>query len=261
MSYQHDGVVYGDYSSQGGLFADGIVQNASDAVGNYFYRNDFLRAADLDLTNDWTATDVGTMTLDPSVFIATDVAGGVLRLDSDATDGDGNHLQYTGAGGAGEFVLPAASITHGLLYRCTHEDWDANHWFFGVSETSATFMDADGDLAASLEFAGFHHNADDDGDGIPRLVAAGGNNTEVAVSANKRGISAFTDGTYVDLGLRIVGTTRLEFYVNGALRGETTLASAFTSNMCITLASVMNTATGDAMDTDLIVAAGQRATT
>jgi hypothetical protein len=259
MSYEHDGVVYGDFLSQGGLFANGIVQNASDAAGNYLYVNDFLKAADLDLTNDWTATDVGVMTLDPSVFIATDVAGGVLRIDSDATDGDGNHLQYTAANGGGEFILPAASQVHAALFRCTHEDWDANHWFFGISETSATFMDADGDIAASLELAGFFHNADDHGDGVPRLYAAGGNNTKVTTTAGERAITAFTDSTYVELGIRIVGTDRVEWYVDGALRGKAQLASAFTSNMCITLASVMNTATGDAVDTDLIVAAGNRA--
>lgn len=276
MSYEHDGVVYGDFLSQGGLFANSIVQHASDVVGNYLYVCDFLKWTDWnsiltdETVGDWTQTDVGTQTVNPNVFIDHDNAGGILRLDSDATDGDGVHLQYTAGAstdarpGGGAFLAPAANITHSWLFRCRWEGAGAtdHHWFLGFGETSATFMDADGDIA-DVEFFGFHHNADDDGDGIPRLIYSGGDTVETAQTANDRSISAVAADTWVDLGCRLVGTDRIEWYVNGALRGHAQISSAFTANMCISIGAVMQGVVADtqALDIDLIVAAGQRATT
>lgn len=278
MSYEHDGVVHGDFLSQGGLFADGIIQHASDVAENYLYVCDFLKWSDFNsivvLTDetlslgDWTETDVGTQTLNPNVFLQADQPGGLLRLDSDATDGDGTHLQYTAGAstmarpGGGEFLAPAAGITHAWLYRCRWEGVGAtdHHWFLGFAETSATIMDADGDIA-DVEFFGFHHNADDDGDGIPRLIFSGGDTVETAQTPDERAISAVGSDTWIDLGCRLIGTDRLEWYVNGSLRGAATVASAFTGNMCLTMAAVQQgtTAATQALDIDLIVAAGQRA--
>lgn len=253
---QQGGYLYGDYLSEAGLFAHPLLQKAADPFGGMVYINDFLRASDLDLTNDWTETDVGTMTLDPSTFIVTDEINGVLALDSDATDGDGIHLQLTGAGGPGEFLLPAAGRVIGVQFRITHEDWDAQHWFVGLAETSATLMDADGDLTADT-LVGFHHNADDDADGIPRLVNEGVDGSQLTQAAS-RVIAAGVDDTYRTMGIRLVGTTGVEWWVDGIKVGEKTMASAFDDNLCISLANVMQAASGDQLRTDLIVAAATR---
>jgi len=241
--------VSGDYGAESGAWKGFPLGSSTSSAMVATY--DFINAAELDLSNDWVATDVGTMTLDPSVFISNDTPGGNLVLDSDATDGDGNHLQMTTIGGAGEYLLPASGRTISLVFRMTHEDWSAQHWFVGIGETSTTFMDAAGDIAASLELVGFFHNGDDHTDGVPRLYAAGANNTKVTVTPSHTP-AAGTDDTYRNMSIRIEDTDKITWYVDDVVVGTTTLASPFSSAMCLTIASVMATAVGDAMNIDLI---------
>lgn len=247
------GPILGDYRSRGGLLDGFPVEFSSKATASVYF-NDFLTASqDLDLTTEWDENDVGTQTLDPTTFIRDGVANGVLRLDSDATDGDGISLQLSISANKGQAVVPTAGRTIAFEARVTHEDWDAHHWFVGLAEdTGATaVVDANGDMVATTEYVGFHHNDDDDADGIPRLIAAGGNNTEVTTTPSS-GIRTGTNNTFRTLGLRIVGTTRIYWYIDGREVGSAALASAFTGNLYVSFGNVMNAASGDALDIDYV---------
>lgn len=233
-----------------------------NALYSWNYFNDFFSEADFTLVAgsvvDWTATDVGTVSADPSTFIVDDTANGILRLVADATDGDGNSVQFTGANGAGEFWSPAASRLLAFEARVAHSDWDAQHWFIGMAETAAPSLDGSGDLQAD-HYVGFHHNADDDADGIPRLVAAGTNGTDITETPGTTP-SAGVDDAYRRFGFRVYGLDSIEWFIDGVSIHKATLASAWgtTENLCITFDSIMQAAVADTMDIDWVAVAGTR---
>jgi len=258
------GPIFGSDRAGGGLL-DGVPAEVLANREESIYFNDFLNAQkDLNLTTEWEAVDVGTVTVNPSTFIQSGVAHGVLRLIADATDGDGNCLQTTFPTGGveGNALVPLANRTICAEFKVTHSDWSANHWFLGIMEDAATnaLLDTNGDMAGSLEYLGFHHNGDDDGDAIPKLVLAGGNNTEVTTSASVRSISAFTDATYVRLGVKLTGTTVCDWYVDGVRRGGATAASAFTAPLYVAIGAVNNGAVADTMDLDWVWTSQTRVT-
>lgn len=244
-----------------GVWRD-LPMDAINARYSFSYFNDFLSEADFSLVTgsvtDWTATDVGTVTVDPSTFIRDDIGLGILRLIADATDGDGNSLQYTGANGAGEFWAPAAGRLLGFEARVTHSDWSAHHWFIGLAETAAPNLDANGDIQAD-HYVGFHHNADDDADGVPRLVAAGTNGTDITETPGTTP-AARTDDQYYRFGIRVYGLDAIEWYLDGEFVHRATLASAWAAgeNLCITFDAINGTGTADTMDIDWVAVAGTR---
>ncbi|MCP4113849.1 MAG: hypothetical protein GY737_00310 [Desulfobacteraceae bacterium] len=222
------------------------------------YFNDFLDGTtDLDLTS-WEPIDVGTVTADPSTFIRAGVKGGVLRLIGDGGAVDGNWISHTGDDGLGNSVVPTANDVIVFEARVTHSDWDAHHWFVGlIEDVGATAgMDINGDIA-DLEFVGFHHNDDDDADGIPRLVFSGGNTAEDFVApqdrfANTITLTAGTDDTYRRFGIRIEGTSSIEFYIDGVYVGGETIGSAFTAPLYIGFGSTENASVADTLDIDWV---------
>jgi hypothetical protein len=275
--------IFGDERSHGGLFrptngtvangvapvnptAPGDIISRAEVFGYFFDFTD--ETNELDLTNQWEAVDVGTMTLNPSTFIVIGGHGGILRLDSDATDGDGNWISLTLDQSLGYGVTPAAGRVITFEARVTHADWDTEHYFIGLIEDvgGSAGLDTNGDMLAGVEYVGFHYNDDDDTPtqaGIPRLILAGGNNTEVTTAPVDRNgqtvsIGAGTDSTFRRFGVRIIGTTGIEWYVDDKLVGVATAASAFTAPLYPGFGSVMNEATGDEMDIDYVLVTATR---
>ena len=258
----------------GGLLEDipaDVLAHREESV----YFNDFLNAdRHLNLTTEWEAVDVGTVTVDPSTFIRAGVANGVLRMIADATDGDGNSLQATFPTGGveGNALVPLAASdpdpARSIVFevKVTHSDWDDNHWFFGIMEDAAgtAVLDTNGDMAGSLEYLGFHHNGDDDGDGIPRLVLAGGNNTPETAAAgtgsSSSAIAAPTDASSRRFGVRLTGTDGCEWFVDGKRVARATAASAFTAPLYIAFGAVNNGAVADTVDIDWVLASQTRIT-
>lgn len=231
----------------------GAINSRGDFV---VYWNDFQNDAnDLDLTNIWEAVDVGTVTLDPSTFVNAGDGNGVLRMSADnSADAEGNCLTTTATASLlANCVTPRTD--HVILFeaRVTCSDWDVMHWFVGLFQdpTTTALMDTNGDLMAARQYLGFHYNDDDDVAGIPALLAAGGNDTAVTTTASAT-IAAGTDATYRNLGLRINGTTGIEWYIDAELVGSATLASAYDgTDLFIAFAEVSNTTANPAETFDV----------
>jgi hypothetical protein len=225
----------------------------------WWWEDDFFEIKSLgDITGsyDWTETDIGTQTLNPTTFIVTDTAAGVLRISSDATNNDGIHLQYTGAGAAGEFLVPISDRILAVEFRVAHANWDRADWFIGLAETSATLIDNAGDLTSD-NIIGFRCKTGTTTANQFDCRAAG---TATANQANvtKNFTPTLTDATYYRFGIRIEGTSKCEWWFDGDKVAETTLSTAFDDGMCFSFGNVMTSANADNMDIDYIVAAGTR---
>jgi hypothetical protein len=242
-------------------FNPGDSQQKHDEVMTYM--NDFTFCADslepgddLDLTNDWRPVDIGaTITADPSTFCIDDSPNGILRLIADATDAEGNSLLMDISTTNGRGLLPAADRTITVEWRCTNSDWDKQHTFMGIFETTTDpVIDADGDIDAGKEFVGFHHNGDDDADAIPALIYAGTNNTEteaVAVSA----ITALTDATYYRFKVRITDTDNVAFFIDDVLVAQKKTiptAAIFSAVMYPAVAAINAEGVADTHDCDYV---------
>jgi hypothetical protein len=259
--------VYGDVSQLVGpgnsdreALLSGVPSSRHIGVGtHYIYFNDFLRAAaDLDLTNDWTAVDVGTVTINPSTVAVDAIAGGVITMVADGDGGEGNSLQLSGGSFGTAGVTPVAGKTITFEARFAAQTQASLDWFIGLMEESASAcVDTNGDMLASVEYVGFHHNTDDDGDGIPVLVLAGGNNTEVTTTPTTTP-DAGTDATYRTVGFTLEGTDTITWYVDGAVVGTATAASAFTAPLYITLGQVEGAAASNYLRVDYVLLAVER---
>jgi len=255
-----DGLYRGTYIASSKVKVPGVPIDvlAQTEVVSYF--NDFQHTLnDFELSTFWEAADVGTVTVDPSTFLITESGRGALRLIADATAGDGNSVSRTTTGGLLTGLTPTANTVITWESEFNSSDWDANHWFAGLFEDTggAAVVDTNGDMLGSLEFVGFHYNDDDDTAGVPVLLAAGANNTEVATTASET-ISAGVDDTYRRFGLRIEGTDKIEWYVDGRKKGEAVLASAFTAPLFIAYGAVNNEGVADTFDIDWVLTSQTR---
>lgn len=100
------GPIYGNERALGGALLDlpvGIGAQTETCV----WFNDFLRGeADYDETADWTEAMIGTGT-GATIAIVTDTSNGALYLYSGTNVDEGIQTEFTGANGAGEFIVPA----------------------------------------------------------------------------------------------------------------------------------------------------------
>jgi hypothetical protein len=158
--------------------------------------DDFTGIA-LDATNAWTVVkDSGA-----SVAIADDVAGGAVLLSSAATtDDDGASIQ------GNEIFLPASGKTIWFETKLQSADADQTDVFAGLTVNFATNPEA---ALTAANRIGFQI---DDGDAsILCKTESGGTET-----STDSGVDA-ADGADVKLGIRVNGTSKVEFYVDRAL--------------------------------------------
>ena len=257
------GPVLGSTDSSGGTFENfpvGLVSNVNADV----YFNDFLAGTSyitagspLDLTNDWVATDIGTVTAVCS--ITNDTGNSLLLMNTDAADNEGHVLQY-----ANEFLWPIAGRS--IAFEALVGVADANDMdvYIGVGETLTTFMGGDGTISGSaVNYAGFHI-LQSEGTGIASCVAKGGSGSAVDAgnaSSATVGDATYTTGTltnYHRYGVRINGTSHVEFFFDGSKVQETVLDTAFDDATTITLCSVGSGATSDITSVDYVIAGQTR---
>ena len=277
--------IFADTSSGGGLFRGYLRTDTTTDVASVArntkvpgvpiglvalregtgYFNDFRdETNEVNLSNLYEALDVGTQTVNPSVFAMDGEGNGVMRLTSDATDGDGNSVSRNQVTQLPMCIAPVAGRVCVFETRVRCSSWDTIHWFAGILEStgSTILITANGDMISGLEYVGFHYNDDDDTAGVPTLVAAGANNTEVTTTpVDRQGvattISALTDDQWYRFGIRIEGTDNIEWYIDDELVGAAVLASPFTGNtgagavgLYTSWGSVMNSAATVTFDVD-----------
>ena len=264
-----DGYVYDEATAAwvaSDKFEPGDSSQETDDSMVYF--NDFTNCfsataesgGDLDITGgtQWVPNDVGTLTADPSTYCVDAAPLGILRMIGDATDDEGNSLMLDASTTGGYAFLPAADRTITAEFRCTDSDWDAQHWFLGLFETIATEMlVTNGALEASKEFIGFHYTDGTDTAGVPTLMYAGGNNTNVEATS-VAAITALTDATYYRFKVKITDTDKVSFYIDDVLVGKATGASAYTAPMYISIGAINNEAGADTFDCDYVRATQTR---
>ena len=257
------GPVLGSSESSGGTFEDLPIGLVSDFNAEVYF-NDFLAGTSyitagspLDLTNNWVATDIGTVTA--VVSITNDTGNSLLLMNTDAADNEGHVLQY-----ANEFVFPIADRTIAFEALVGVADADGMDMYVGVGETLTTFMGADGTISGSaVNYAGFHILASE-ATGIASCVTKGGSGSEVDAgnaSSLTVGDATYTSGTltnYHRYGVRIEGTDVVKFYFDGRKVQETTLSTAFDDATTITLCSVGSGATSDITSVDYVAVAQTR---
>ena len=257
------GPVLGSSESSGGVFKDLPIGLVSGVTADVYF-NDFNAGTDfvsagspLDLTNDWTSTDIGTVTAECSLFV--DGGATLLLMNTDAANDEGKVLQY-----ANESVWPIADRTIAFEALVGVADADDMDVYIGVGETLTTFMGTDGTISGSaVNYAGFHI-LQSEATGIASCVAKGGSGSAVDAgnaSSVTVGDATYTSGTltnYHRYGIRIEDTTKVSFYFDGRKVQETTLSTAFDDATTITLCSVGSGATADITSVDYVALAQTR---
>lgn len=157
---------------------------------------DFLEVDD-DQTNLYTVVkDAGA-----AVGIAADAANGILTLTSAATtDDDGASIQ------GNEIILPATSRRIWFETRVKKSDADQSDLFAGLTVNFATNPEA---VLTASNRIGFQI---DDGNASV-LCKTEASDVETSTDSQVDAV----DDTYITLGLVVIGTQAVEFYVNRVL--------------------------------------------
>lgn len=225
------------YSGKGATGAWGTDLTTSVDTDVVYYMDDFTGVA-LDSTNDWTVVkDSGA-----SAGIGADVLNGVLELTSAATtDDDGASIQ------GNEIFLPAANKTIWFETRLQCNDADQTDICAGFTVNFATNPEAMLTAADRICF-----EVDDGDASILCKTEAGGVETSTDSGVD------LVDSTYVTLGIRVLGTGQVFFYVN---RQQVAVHSTNipTTELALAAMSLSGSATGTRKTTiDYIFAAATR---
>lgn len=202
----------------------------------HFY-DDFTYVA-LDATNLWTVVKDSSA----SVAIEADTLNGRLKLTSQATtDDDGASIQ------GNEIWQPRVNKEIWVEAKLQVSDADDMDMFFGLTENFAASPEAA--LTASNRI-GFQI---DDGDATI-LCKTEASDEEDSVSS---GVDA-ADATDVTLGIHVVGTSRVDFYVDRS-RVTRVTTNIPTALMALAAMEISGSATGTkSMSIDYIIAAMTR---
>lgn len=157
-------------------------------------------------TGKYTATQAtaGTFALD-------DAEGGVALADCNSTTAtQGINIQLGGT--AGESFKPAAGRTIYFEGRVRADDIATGpEFFFGLAITDTSLIAGS---ALTSQAIGFKSVTDDN---VLLATCKDGSSETTAAS-----IHTFVDGTWVKLGFKVIGTSKVEFYVDGVLKGSIT---------------------------------------
>lgn len=192
------GPLYGDQFAMGGVL-NGLPLELAGRVETIVWFNDFLRGeADYDDTADWTESTIGAGT-GATVAIDTDVHGGVLLVDGGTADDSGIQTEFTGASGAGEFLVPADNKWFAFGARFKKDDANSGAMFVGLNETLTTtdlIVATDGLLTNVTNAIGFYTG---ETSASLALVAKRSDGSKTTSA----GIATLTDDTYVDVAVRV----------------------------------------------------------
>ena len=267
----YQGPLLGSNRAVGGALADAPLELASRPDW-FVYENDFTQIEqDYLATTDWSLTQVSAGG-SASILAATGASEtGILRLDCPANL-DGPIVQLDGSAAAGLSPLgftPSASSATALPSECYFaarfaiQDVSAQGTFVGLAELNsqtAVIATPTGGITSDTH-CGFHT----DSSGTLIFTAAGADDT-AAVTVADCLITDLTDGDYVEVAMRLIGTTTAEGYVrevNTAYNepwrkvGTLTTAAAWANQMLITFAN-LGGGTGDDLDIDYVGMAVRR---
>jgi hypothetical protein len=229
-------VLYSGKGADKGAFTD-LPIGVNLGVVTLF--DDFTGVA-LDSTNDWTVIKDSSAT----AAIGADIANGVLELTSAATtDDDGASVQ------GNEIFAVEAGRNIWFQTKCKVSDADDMDFCVGFTVNFATNPEAMLTAADRIVF-----ESDDGTATLQCITESGGTETATALG------SAFdlADDTYVTLGILVVGTSRVEFYVNNVLAATHT-TNISTTEMTVGAMELSGSVTGTKLATiDYIFAAQTR---
>lgn len=239
--------IFADTKSAGGLYRGTETVTADTANGpnrrnkipgapieNVSQREWTSRFTDFTVATDQSemvTTDIGSVTTETIEFGAAGGRVGLWTHDT-ANEGFGSIQQalwgFTAV--AGRTIVFEASVSNA--------DWTESDWFIGFGEVDTTFMSLAGALAANGadNFVGFTSL---DTSATVTLSSAGialANRQDTTlgegVDYNNSTVSqTLTDATFHQFGIRIEGTTGIEFYVDGKLVHVRTSDDAFAEIM------------------------------
>jgi len=235
------GPILGNADSGGGLWKDAPIELVN-RFSNQYYFNDFASLGDFDYAQnlDWDVSAIGTVTATPDITLTDGLS--LLDIEGDLA-AEGHVIQLEG-----ESWMPAADrvITFEALVGQT--DGNDMDFFVGIGETLDTFMGTDGTIgAAAVGYAGFHLLGSD-ADGIVDCVAEGGSGgATIFGAANSTALtdSTITSGLMVGFhryGVRITGTSQVEFFFDGRFVQGGSVAAVFDDALTITLCAVSGAA-------------------
>lgn len=182
----------------------------------FMFEEDFT--LDTDLTNLWTVTQAGAA----GTFLMGDAKGGVALIDAGSTTSTQGANVQAGTT-VGEMFIPDAEDT--IAFECRFKYHTAvatgGELFFGLSVIDTTIIAAS---AMSSQSIGFKSLTDNgvilamSKDGSAEVTSLTEDPTFTVTTLVDGAVT--TDGTeWFKLGFRVVGTTRVDYYVNGTKVG------------------------------------------
>jgi hypothetical protein len=238
--------IFGDTKSGGGLFRGLLAVNATaggantkvagtpgDAIAR---RQTGVMFHDFIDNNDIIQYVVTNITSGTAVTSANSVNGAMLLTAATNNQGLGS-VQFDDASvdNAAAFITPAANRVIVFEASVAINDVSQCDWFVGLGEVDTTFLTSAGALAANGadNHAGFHHLVADAG--VPTLSSAGTalanvDSTQLGAGTNQAGHTlsgTMADATQHKLGVRIEGTSGVEFYLDDALVHTRTSSTIF----------------------------------
>ena len=190
------------WNSAGSVLADLAVFN----VGRGFiaWRDDFI---DL-MTGRYTFTDI-TPVGSAATMALLDAENGVVRIATvSTTAGEGG--QFQNGTTTGECVVASAGnvIWFEAQVKATTITTNGPDFFLGLCVADTTILTPGTPAALTAQSIGFTSLTKD------RILLAGCKDGTALTTGTG---ATIVDGTYVKLGFKVYGTTKVEFFVNGVL--------------------------------------------
>jgi len=184
----------------------------NDFSAGWYFEDDFMNGIGTTDSARYAITNATAGT-----FLMDDAQGGVALADSASTDATKGINVQLADGSTGERFIPVANSDIWFEARVKAADMATGPQFFlGLSEISETI------LASSLNTSANHIGFESVSDNGVLLIQG-----EKAGTRNSALDSPHTlvDDTYVKLGFKVTGVTKVEFYVDGVVKA-TQLATA-----------------------------------
>jgi len=190
----------------------------------------------------WTVTEVGT-----SLQNLKDERNGVLDLTSGGTENDGNNVQLGGTGDGettGESFLPATGKNLWFECKLKSNDVTEHDFFVGLSIQDTAICASYG-----ADLIGFRS---DDGDALLDFTSS----STASGATSDTGLATLANDTYVTVGFKVTGTSLIQYYVNGVLKGST--SNVPTTEMKLSMAQLTGEGNAATLSIDYIVVAQDR---
>jgi hypothetical protein len=196
------------------------------------YSNDFLSW----VPDEWTVTEAtaGTQLLE-------DARNGILILTAGAGENQGNNLQLGGSGDGetvGESFAPVTGKNLWFECRVASNDADQNDFFVGLHNEDTSVIAGRG-----TDYIGFYTL-----DGSANLNVQ---SAATSVVSSETAVATVADGTYLKLGFKVTGASKVDFYVNDVLEASIT-TNIPTALMKLTIAHLSGEGVANTLSIDYV---------